>query len=135
MSFLGDVNFIMQNAAPILSFLDSFWGTLAIVGIGLLLIFRAATEPHTQSGTAVSVPTPQPNPELEQLKRKLRVAEQDRNQLRALLADPTAKRRHEEEMLQRRCVQVAKDVSIFARDSRFDRYSPEAHNYPTPHIL
>jgi hypothetical protein len=87
--------------------------------------YRVATEPHTESDAAAKVPQPHPNREVERLRKQLRSAEQERDRYRALLADPTAKRRREEEMLRTRCVDMARDVHSFRDALRYDPYHPD----------
>ena|SRR5215207_955502 len=89
---------------PLLSLISTTWQGIPwwvglVVVIPLLFYafvrasyeeYRAVIESHTGSGTAVMVPQPRPNREVERLEKQLRRTEQERDRLRAILADPTA---------------------------------------------
>lgn len=80
-SFLGDVSFIVTYIAPIFDLLDTSYGTLLLVGIGLYLIYRASikqpqNEPMTEAATE-----PEPDEELDQLRAELREVKEDRDRL------------------------------------------------------
>ncbi len=78
-----------------------------------------ATPQVTVSTTAIQESgSAQAERELDRLQKRLRRTEQERDELRALLADPTAKRRREEEVLQKKCGDVAFSVRNFARAGR-----------------
>jgi hypothetical protein len=123
-----DATYAMSNAETILGIVGSPLGNAAILvaGFFLLLWGRYTHSPETESSSqTVTTLDTTASKEIEQLKRKLRVVEQDRNQLRVLLADPTAKRRHEEEMLRNRCVEMAREVAAFRHAIRYDPYHPD----------
>jgi regulator of replication initiation timing len=50
-TILGDLDFVLGYAQPVLSFLDSVWGTFSLVPAGFLLIYKASREQHSEENT------------------------------------------------------------------------------------
>jgi hypothetical protein len=119
---------------PLLNLISTTWqgipwwvGLIALIPLlfyafvrGSYEEYRAVTEPHTVGGTTIPVPQPRPSREIEQLEKQLRRTElelrrtkEERDRYRAIVSDPTAKRRREEERLYQRCVHVGNEIRNF----------------------
>ncbi len=107
-SAVGNAVLLWTGAEPVMQFLGTgpgvltgFLGAVFLILLGVAFLNRA-TPQVTASTTAIQESgSAQAERELDRLQKRLRRTEQERDELRALLADPTAKRRREEEVLQK----------------------------------
>jgi hypothetical protein len=121
-SMAGDALLVMTGTAPVIDFLGTGQGVLVgfavavfITLLGVAFLVRATPQP-TQSVSVIQhsgTSQVERDREVERLRKRLGKTEQDRDRLAAILADPTAKRRRDEEMLKRRCIDLAQEVEIF----------------------
>lgn len=81
-AFLGDVSFVVGYVEPVLAFLDTAWGTLLLIIVGLALIYRASTRHSKAESENASLSTTDESDELKQLKNDLREAGQERDELK-----------------------------------------------------
>lgn len=134
MAVFGVADLLSDNAIPTLEWLGTGPGVLIAVLFAVVLIVWAtnAQQPETPP---LSGPMPQSegNREVEQLRKKLHKAEQERDELRAFLADPTAKRQRDEKMLRRACLKVAQEVGVFARERRYKNDDETVNRFKQRH--
>jgi Tfp pilus assembly protein PilN len=118
-SFLGSMDLIGNHLDWIQRVLGNPLGAWLPTIIGFLLLIWINYGRHKENSQTTGVlqtePSKQASPEKEkeQLKKKLLIVEQDRDRLRARLADPTAKRQHTDKMLRSRCLEVAHELQNF----------------------
>jgi hypothetical protein len=127
-SVAGNVVLVLAGTGPVIDFLGTGYGVLVGLAIAVIMILlgvafltRATPQP-TQSVTVTQqsgTPRAERDRELEQLGKRLRRVEQERNELRARLADPTAMRRRNEEMLRERCLELAHELQNFMYGRRY----------------
>ena len=126
---LGTADLISDNALPVMRFLGTGPGVLTAVFVAVVLIVWAINSQQPEApptgGPTPPAPHPQPSQELERLKARLRRTEQERDRYRALLADPDATRRREEDRLRQRCIDLAREVHSFAQAHRGARFQHE----------
>lgn len=122
-SMAGNALLVMTGIGPVMQFLGTGPGVL--VGFAVAVVFillgvaflNSATPQATASATIIQetgASQAQRDREIEKLTVKLRRAEKELSRYRAILADPTAKKRRDEEMLRDRCKVVAQEVRNFA---------------------
>ena len=112
----------------IAGYTDRWWGNalliaataLAVLGVASLWIqqyieLRAARTSLRHKFPENQLEITQLHQQNEKLVKRLRRTEQERDKLREKLADPTAMRRHNEQILQRRCLEVAQELENFMR--------------------
>jgi hypothetical protein len=128
-SVAGNAVLMMTGAGPVMEFLGTgpgvlagFAGSVFIILLGVAFL-TCATPQATASATVIqesSTGQAERNRELEQLNKKLRRVEQERDRLRAVLSAPTAKKRHAERMLRKRCLGLGHELFNFAKARRYE---------------
>lgn len=126
-SVAGNAVFMMTGAGPAMEFLGTGPGILTgfVVAVVLILLgvaFLTHATPQPQSGAVIQqtgTAQAESNREVVQLRKRLHRAEQERDRLRAMLSDPTAKKRRAEEMLRRRCIEVAYELHNFVHARKY----------------
>lgn len=133
-SVAGDAILMVTGVGPVIQFLGTGTGVLVGFGVSVFVIllgvaFLVYTTPQPtqsvsviqQSGTSQA----ERDRELERLGKKLRRTEQELDRYRAIVSDPTAKRQREEEMLRKRCGDLALEVRGFAQAHKSQRYTDQ----------
>jgi hypothetical protein len=126
-SVAGNVVLVLAGTGPVIDFLGTGYGVLVGLAIAVIMILlgvafltRATLIPLSRLRLPSSLePRERRDRELEQLGKRLRRVEQERNELRARLADPTAMRRRNEEMLRERCLELAHELQNFMYGRRY----------------
>jgi len=132
LSALGNADLIAKNINQVEYVLSKWWGYPLLMLLGfLLLLYAGYRQQARQSTQSVSVvqqagtSEAEKTREVEQLQKRLRRTEQERDRYHAMLADPTAKRQHDEEMLRRRCFDLAQEVRSFAAAHKWPSFLRE----------
>lgn len=118
----GNAVLMITEAGPVMEFLATGPGVVAgfaasvfIILLGVAFLTRATPQP-SQSVTVnqrVGAAQAERDREVKQLEKRLRRTEEERDRYRAILSDPIAKRRRDEEILRQRCFDLAQEVSNF----------------------
>lgn len=122
----GNADLIAANISRIEWVLNQWWGFPLLMASGFLLLLIAGyRQQHGRQAPATArtglpsegtaTPSTTAEKKIERLEKKLRAVEQENKRLRALLADPTAKQRLEDERLERRCGELALEVRNFVQ--------------------
>ncbi len=126
-SVAGNAILIWTGAGPVMRFLATGPGVLTgfavsvfITLLGVALLFRAG--PQANASATVIQQTggsqTEKDRELERVRAWARKTEKENKRLSAFLADPKAVERREEEMLRRRCLELAETLQKFAQAHR-----------------
>jgi hypothetical protein len=141
-SVAGNAILAMTGLGWVIEHLETGQGVLAgfvvsvfITLLGVAFLVRATPQP-TQTVTVnqrLGATQAEKNREVEQLEKRLRKTEQERDRYRTMLSDPTAKRRREEAMSRKRCLEVAHELFTFMRGRRYSNIDEIAAAFKARH--